>query len=397
MQERHGLPLRSFSSGKALTAGRAARPEVAQERRYLQGAPLGLELPGRIALRDPHCAWQWFEPEAAAEAFPAAHWLAAFLVLLGRYGNEEITLGFPEPITVRGRQAPALLRSSDRAMESSAERSARLAEELDDARRQLSADGQERAALAGRCAVQVLAARPTASSPGWLALVLAADGSVGLALRDPQYDELRRIAGHLARLARGLVDAQACVGRLPWLDADEERRLQALRSEPQAAPSRGVLHHLFEAQARRTPQRIAVHAADLPPNQTLAAVEQALPSLCEEAVAATADADGTPVAIEAEASIITTDKAANLAGIVGVGRTGDPLRDGTPIEGMTPLLDDKLGAVHAAFVTDGGHALDVIAALCDDGTYEILSWKATTLWNEEGAGETLWSGSPSLG
>lgn len=235
MQERHGLPLRSFSSGKALTAGRAVRPEVAQERRYLQGAPLGLELPGRIALRDPHCAWQWFEPEAAAEAFPAAHWLAAFLVLLGRYGNEEITLGFPEPITVRGRQAPALLRSSYRAMESSAERSARLAEELDDARRQLSADGQERAALAGRCAVQVLAARPTASSPGWLALVLAADGSVGLALRDPQYDELRRIAGHLARLARGLVDAQACVGRLPWLDADEERRLQALRSEPQAA------------------------------------------------------------------------------------------------------------------------------------------------------------------
>ncbi|NQC46838.1 hypothetical protein, partial [Pseudomonas aeruginosa] len=53
-----------------------------------------------------------------------------------------------------------------------------------------------------------------------------------------------------------------CVGRLPWLDADEERRLQALRSEPQAAPPRGVLHHLFEAQARRTPQRIAVHAAD---------------------------------------------------------------------------------------------------------------------------------------
>ncbi|HEP8003872.1 TPA: hypothetical protein VDT53_006074, partial [Pseudomonas aeruginosa] len=116
MQERHGLPLRSFSSGKALTAGRAARPEVAQERRYLQGAPLGLELPGRIALRDPHCAWQWFEPEAAAQAFPAAHWLAAFLVLLGRYGNEEITLGFPEPITVRGRQAPALLRSAYRAL-----------------------------------------------------------------------------------------------------------------------------------------------------------------------------------------------------------------------------------------------------------------------------------------
>lgn len=334
MQERHGLPLRSFSSGKALTAGRAARPEVAQERRYLQGAPLGLELPGRIALRDPHCAWQWFEPEAAAEAFPAAHWLAAFLVLLGRYGNEEITLGFPEPITVRGRQAPALLRSSYRAMESSAERSARLAEELDDARRQLSADGQERAALAGRCAVQVLAARPTASSPGWLALVLAADGSVGLALRDPQYDELRRIAGHLARLARGLVDAQACVGRLPWLDADEERRLQALRSEPQAAPSRGVLHHLFEAQARRTPQRIAVHAAD----RSLSYAE-----LERESAALAVRLRAAGVAPEQRVGVCLRRDSGLLVGLLGVLRAGGcyvPLDPAYPEERVAYMLDD---------------------------------------------------------
>ncbi|MDF5807031.1 AMP-binding protein [Pseudomonas aeruginosa] len=257
MQERHGLPLRSFSSGKALTAGRAARPEVAQERRYLQGAPLGLELPGRIALRDPHCAWQWFEPEAAAQAFPAAHWLAAFLVLLGRYGNEEITLGFPEPITVRGRQAPAL-RSAYRALESSAERSA--------------AGGRTRRCPAaarrgpGACRPGRALRGPSAGGatdgeqPRWLALVLAADGSVGLALRDPQYDELRRIAGHLARLARGLVDAQACVGRLPWLDADEERRLQALRSEPQAA--RRAAPPSVRGPGAAHAQRIAVHAAD---------------------------------------------------------------------------------------------------------------------------------------
>lgn len=334
MQERHGLPLRSFSSGKALTAGRAVRPEVAQERRYLQGAPLGMELPGRIALRDPHCAWQWFEPEAAAEAFPAAHWLAAFLVLLGRYGNEEITLGFPEPITVRGRQAPALLRSSYRAMESSAERSARLAEELDDARRQLSADGQERAALAGLCAVQVLAARPTASSPGWLALVLAADGSVGLALRDPQYDELRRIAGHLARLARGLVDAQACVGRLPWLDADEERRLQALRSEPQAAPSRGVLHHLFEAQARRTPQRIAVHAAD----RSLSYAE-----LERESAALAVRLRAAGVAPEQRVGVCLRRDSGLLVGLLGVLRAGGcyvPLDPAYPEERVAYMLDD---------------------------------------------------------
>lgn len=153
MQERHDLSLRSFLSGKTPTVGHAARLEVAQERRYLQGAPLGLELPGWIALHDSHCAWQWFEPGAAAQAFPAAHWLTVFLVLLRRCDNKETTLGFPEPITVRGRQAPALPRSAYRALELPAERSARLAEELDDARRQLSAEGQERAVLAGRCTV----------------------------------------------------------------------------------------------------------------------------------------------------------------------------------------------------------------------------------------------------
>ncbi|MDF5884679.1 hypothetical protein P4M26_32335 [Pseudomonas aeruginosa] len=95
MQERHGLPLRSFSSGKALTADAQRAWRLRRSDATCKAHPLGLELPGRIALRDPHCAWQWFEPEAAAQAFPAAHWLAAFLVLLGRYGNEEITLGFP--------------------------------------------------------------------------------------------------------------------------------------------------------------------------------------------------------------------------------------------------------------------------------------------------------------
>ncbi|UTN84114.1 hypothetical protein NMC41_19705 [Pseudomonas aeruginosa] len=262
MQERHGLPLRSFSSGKALTAGRAARPEAAQERRYLQGAPLGLELPGRIALRDPHCAWQWVEPEAAAEAFPAAHWLAAFLVLLGRYGNEEITLGFPEPITVRGRQAPALLRSAYRATESSAERSARLAEELDDARRQLSADGQERAALAGRCAVQVLAARPTASSPGWLALVLAADGSVGLALRDPGTTNCG-VSPAISRAWRAAWStprpaSAGCPGWTPVKSAvcrrcAASRRPPVARRTPPSVRGPGAAHAAAHRRARRRP------------------------------------------------------------------------------------------------------------------------------------------------
>lgn len=135
----------------------------------------------------------------------------------------------------------------------------------------------------------------------------------------------------------------------------------------------------------------AAHAAGATGPGAMAAVEQALPRLAEEAKAA------APLPLTASASAVSTDRAASLAGIVGVGRTGEEPADAIPVEGVTPLLDDARGAVSASFVTEGGRALDVVIAIRDDGSYEILSWKATTEWNEEGAGETLWSGSPSLG
>ena len=112
---------------------------------------------------------------------------------------------------------------------------------------------------------------------------------------------------------------------------------------------------------------------------------------------AMAAVEAAPLPLTANASAVTTDRAASLAGIVGVGRTGEEPADAIPVEGVTPLLDDARGAVSASFATDGGRTLDVVIAIRDDGSYEILSWKATTEWNEEGAGETLWSGSPSLG
>ena len=135
----------------------------------------------------------------------------------------------------------------------------------------------------------------------------------------------------------------------------------------------------------------AARAQGAASNSLLAAVDQALPRLCEDAAAA------APLPLDATASSVTTDKAASLAGIVGVGRTGDPAVDGEALEGTTPLLDDAIGAVQATFATEGGRALDVVIAIREDGSYEILSWKATIEWNEEGAGETLWSGSSSLG
>ncbi|MCI8468909.1 MAG: hypothetical protein HFJ75_05415 [Eggerthellaceae bacterium] len=136
----------------------------------------------------------------------------------------------------------------------------------------------------------------------------------------------------------------------------------------------------------------AARAANVPPAQAARNLADELPRLCDEAVAM------SDLPVTADATMLADDKVAAQAGIVGVGRTGaGGTADSAPVEGATPLLDDEVGAVHASFITDGGRALDVVVGLRADGTYEILSWKATTLWNEEGAGETLWSGSPSLG
>ena len=148
---------------------------------------------------------------------------------------------------------------------------------------------------------------------------------------------------------------------------------------------------LAERQASADAELAAAHGAGATGPGAMAAVEQALPRLAEEAK------EAAPLPLTANASAVSTDRAASLAGIVGVGRTGEEPADAIPVEGVTPLLDDARGAVSASFATDGGRTLDVVIAIRDDGSYEILSWKATTEWNEEGAGETLWSGSPSLG
>lgn len=59
------------------------------------------------------------------------------------------------------------------------------------------------------------------------------------------------------------------------------------------------------------------------------------------------------------------------------------LPEGASIDGST---------VRAEFTTDSGRALAIELDINADATYTIASWKATTLWTENGAGETLWSG-----
>ncbi|HEV7590485.1 MAG TPA: amino acid adenylation domain-containing protein, partial [Longimicrobium sp.] len=76
-------------------------------------------------------------------------------------------------------------------------------------------------------------------------------------------DTIGRLAGHFRRLAEAAVDApDARISALPLLTAEEERRLRVEWNATAAPYPRGVCaHHLFEAQARATPDAAALRFA----------------------------------------------------------------------------------------------------------------------------------------
>lgn len=99
------------------------------------------------------------------------------------------------------------------------------------------------------------------------------------------------------------------------------------------------------------------------------------------ATADTADASpiptDLPTPITITATLIDPAEAVSLAGTLNA-----------------PSLDltDATRGVHAQFTAESGRNLDAVLLLYGDGTYEILAWKATTLWDEHGSGDTLWAG-----
>jgi amino acid adenylation domain-containing protein len=72
---------------------------------------------------------------------------------------------------------------------------------------------------------------------------------------------VERLLGHLQTLLQGMVDSPATpISRLPLLTAGERAQLAAWEEAARGADHEGVLHGLFEAQARRAPQAVALVA-----------------------------------------------------------------------------------------------------------------------------------------
>lgn len=62
------------------------------------------------------------------------------------------------------------------------------------------------------------------------------------------------------------------------------------------------------------------------------------------------------------------------------------------IERVLPEASIEGSTVRAKFTTGSGRSLAIELEINENATYTITSWKATTLWTENGADETLWSG-----
>lgn len=122
------------------------------------------------------------------------------------------------------------------------------------------------------------------------------------------------------------------------------------------------------------------------------------------AVLSVTTAQATYAAAERQASFTTDTYANERAGQELVADVDAAL---APVRAAHGGLAEALSAVRAAlpegaeldgstvkaeFTADSGRTLAVVLEICADATYSVASWKATTLWTENGAGETLWSG-----
>lgn len=93
-----------------------------------------------------------------------------------------------------------------------------------------------------------------------------------------------------------------------------------------------------------------------------------------------------------EQSSDSAEKNTTIATELSVNAHLDSAQDAMAAAGIVGTQLDIANGVYAVFETGDGRRLEVVLGIRNDLTYEILAWKSSTLFVEEGDTETLWTG-----
>ncbi|MBD8455215.1 non-ribosomal peptide synthetase, partial [Serratia rubidaea] len=153
-----------------------------------------------------------------------------------------------------------------------------------------------------------------------------------------EHASIERMAGYLRQVLTGMA-AETPVARLPLLDdAQRQRLLYGWNDTAQPLPSGGV-HALFEAQAARTPQAIAVDAASC---------RLSYRELNEQANRLAHYLRAQGVGPEVRVALCTAERAAMTPALLAVLKAGGayvPLDAEFPAERLLAILNDSRPAV----------------------------------------------------
>ena len=155
-------------------------------------------------------------------------------------------------------------------------------------------------------------------------------------------ETISRMAGHLETLLGGIVnDPESPISRLPMLTSDERQQLLVEWNDTRRDYPRECVHRLFEAQADRTPEAIAVQFGDS--QMTYAELNGRANRLARALI----DAGVTP---RSSVAICIDRSPGMLAGLIGILKAGAayvPIDPGFPRERLDFMLEDSAARVVA--------------------------------------------------
>jgi hypothetical protein len=93
-----------------------------------------------------------------------------------------------------------------------------------------------------------------------------------------------------------------------------------------------------------------------------------------------------------DAALASSHAGGKSAAISAVGSALPSLESQAQAEGVTTSAETTTDGITATFSTSEGRKLEVVLSVGDDARYKISKWKLTAEQNDDGTGETLWSG-----